>query len=242
MLQDPHQQQHSRRQDLTAILHRSPAFSRFTEAQLSLIARRARIIALAAGETLFQQGDKARSCYMLVSGQLKLYRSSPQGDEIIVDLPEPGATFAESRAFLEDPHYHVSCTALGDCELVAIELTSFLAAVRESPETCLLLLRQLSQRAECRVEDIDHLTLQSGTCRVAGYLLGQLPAGRDDYVLKVTRGVMASRLAIRAETLSRILKQLSDEGIVSFYGRNQVRVHSRERLRRLSAGPKRPSR
>jgi DNA-binding transcriptional regulator LsrR (DeoR family) len=44
---------------------------------------------------------------------------------------------------------------------------------------------------------------------------------------------MASRLAIRAETLSRILKQLSDNGAVSIYG-NLVRVHSREKLQRLA--------
>jgi CRP-like cAMP-binding protein len=237
MPQDPHPPPHFPRQDLAAVLQRAPALSRFTASQLASLARRARRIALAAGETLFRQGEQSTSCYVLVSGQLKLYRSSPQGDEVIIDLPEPNAIFAESRAFLENPRYHVSCTALGDCELVAIDLAGFLAALRESPETCLLLLRQLSERAERRVEDIDRLALQSSTCRVAGYLLGLLPTGRDDYMLKVTKGVMASRLAIWAETLSRILKQLSDEGIVSFSGRNQVRVHSRERLRRLSAEP-----
>jgi CRP-like cAMP-binding protein len=52
-------------------------------------------------------------------------------------------------------------------------------------------------------------------------------------VLKVSKGVMASRLAIRAETLSRILKQLSDSGAVSIYN-NLVRVHSREKLQRLA--------
>ena len=70
---------------------------------------------------------------------------------------------------------------------------------------------------------------------MAGYLLGQLPPGRDEYVLRVTKGVMASRLAIPAETLSRILKQLSAEGVVSVSSRNVVRVHSQEKLRRLAA-------
>ena len=45
---------------------------------------------------------------------------------------------------------------------------------------------------------------------------------------------MASQLGIRAETLSRILKQLSAEGVVSVSSRNIVRVHSRQKLQRLA--------
>lgn len=74
---------------------------------------------------------------------------------------------------------------------------------------------------------------------MAGYLLAQLPPGRDEVVLRVTKGIMASRLAIRAEALSRILKQLSADGIVSVSSRNIVRVHSRQKLQRLAreSGP-----
>ena len=122
----------------------------------------------------------------------------------------------------------------------AVDLTAFLAQLHDSVETCLLLLQQISARAECRMDDIERLALQSGTCRVAGYLLGQLPPGRDEYALKVTKGVMASRLAIRAETLSRILKQLSAEGVVSVSSRNIVRVHSRQKLQRLAQETAKP--
>ena len=221
--------------DLHAALRRVAVFGRLTDEQLHAVARRARTVSLAAGETLFQQGERARAFFLLLDGQVKLYRSSAEGNEVIVDLPDPGTTFAESRLFLEDPRYHLSCAALADSEIAVIDSQGFLAVLRESADTCLLFLRLLSERSERRVEDIDRLALQSSTCRVAGYLLGQLPAGRDEYVLKIAKGVMASRLAIRAETLSRILKQLSEEGVVSCFGRNLVRVHSRERLRRLSA-------
>jgi CRP-like cAMP-binding protein len=134
--------------------------------------------------------------------------------------------------FLEDPHFHLNCAALADAEVAAVDLPAFLALLHESVDTCLLLLRQLSEQAERRVDDIDQLALHSGSCRVAGYLLGQLPPRRNEYLLKVPKGVLANRLAIRAETLSRILKQLSKEGILSIHG-TLVRVHSREKLQRL---------
>jgi CRP-like cAMP-binding protein len=220
--------------DLATTLRIAAIFSRFTDEQLQAIARHSRRVQLAAGEVLFQHGARADALFLLVTGQLKLFRVSPGGQEVIIEVLEAGATFGETRAFLDDPHYHVSCAALVDSEVVVVDRGAFLAALRESVDSCLLMLRKLSIRAEHLVDEIDHLALQSSTCRVAGYLLAQLPAGRDEVVLKVAKGVMASRLAIRAETLSRILKQLSDEGIVSVSGRSVLRVHSREKLRRLT--------
>ena len=220
--------------DLAKTLRTATIFSKFTDEQLQAIARHSRRVQPAAGEVLFQHGAQADAVFLLVLGQLKLFRVSPGGQEVIIEVLEPGTTFGETRAFLDDPHYHVSCAALTDSEVIVVDRGSFLDALRGSVESCLLMLRKLSTRAEHLVDEIDHLALQSSTCRVAGYLLGQLPAGRDEVVLKVAKGVMASRLAIRAETLSRILKQLSDEGVVSVCGRNVLRVHSREKLRRLT--------
>ena len=183
---------------------------------------------------MFRRGDKAKAIYLLVAGQLKLYRSSVDGNEVIIDLIEPVATFAESRLFLEDLHFHVNCAALVDSEVAVIDRSTLLTLLRESSETCLLLPRQLSERAERHVDDIERLALQGSTCRVAGYLLGQLPPGRNESLLKVPKGVLATRLALRAETLSRVLKQLAEQGIVSVSGQNIVHLHSREKLQRLA--------
>jgi CRP-like cAMP-binding protein len=232
MLHDPHSHAPPTLHELATILRSATIFSRFTDPQLQTLARRTRLVRLDAGEALFERGEKARAVYLLVQGQLKLYRMSPDGNEVIIDLLEAGTTFGESRVFLEDPHWHVSCTALGEAEVAAVDLLTFLAALRDSVDTCLLLLRRISERAERHIDDIDRLVLQSGAARVAGYLLGQLPPRRNEYLLKVPKGVLANRLAIRAETLSRILKQLSKEGILSVHG-NLVRVHSREKLQRL---------
>jgi len=49
----------------------------------------------------------------------------------------------------------------------------------------------------------------------------------------VPKGVLASRLTIRAETLSRILKEQSAKGVISVHG-NLVRVNCREQLSRLA--------
>jgi len=168
-----------------------------------------------------------------VQGQLKLYRTSPDGNEVIIDLLEAGMTFGETRVFLEDHQFHVSCAALAEAEVAAVDLPTFLALLRDSVDTCLLLLRRISERAERHVDDIERLALQGGACRVASYLLGQLPPSRSEYRLTVAKGVLATRLGLRAETLSRILKQLNADGIVSVSSGNIVRIPSRQKLQRF---------
>lgn len=219
--------------DLIDGLQRADVLSRLSPEQIVGLARRCQIVRLATGQVLFQQGGTADAFFLLLKGQLKLYLTSPDGDEVIVDLLDPVATFGETRLFIEPSCFHVNCAALVDSEVVAIDTRAFLDVLAESAETCFLLLRRISERAERRVEDIGRLALQSGICRVASYLLAQLPPGRDEYLLRVPKGVLASRLGIRAETLSRVLKQLRARGIVSVTGQNVVRVHGREKLRRF---------
>ena len=127
----------------------------------------------------------------------------------------------------------MSCAALAEAEVAAVDLPTFLAVLRDSVDTCLLLLRRISERAERHIDDIERLALQGGACRVASYLLGQLPPGRSEYRLTVAKGVLATRLGLRAETLSRILKQLSADGVVSVTSRNIVRVPNRQKLQRF---------
>jgi CRP-like cAMP-binding protein len=233
MLQDLHRRPLLTPHDLATILRSATIFSHFTDPQLQMLVRRTRLVRLDAGESLFERGERAHALYLLVQGQLKLYRTSPDGNEVIIDLLEAGMTFGETRAFLEGPHWHVSCAALAEAEVAAVDLPTFLAALRDSVDTCLLLLRRISERAERHVDDIERLALQGGTCRVASYLLGQLPPGRSEYRLTVTKGVLATRLGLRAETLSRVLKQLSADGIVSVTSGNIVRVPNRQKLQRF---------
>jgi CRP-like cAMP-binding protein len=233
MLHDPHRRPPPTLQDLVATLRSTGIFSRLTDAQLLTLARRTRLVRLDTGEILFERGEKARTLYLLVQGQLKLYRTSPDGNEVIIDLLEAGMTFGETRVFLEGPHWHVSCAALAEAEVAAVDLPTFLAVLRDSVDTCLLLLRRISERAERHIDDIERLALQGGACRVASYLLGQLPPGRSEYRLTVTKRVLATRLGLRAETLSRVLKQLSADGIVSVISGNIVRIPNRQRLQRF---------
>ncbi|SDX57620.1 cAMP-binding domain of CRP or a regulatory subunit of cAMP-dependent protein kinases [Allochromatium warmingii] len=199
-------------------LRRAPLLARLESVQLQRIARRASRVSLTAEQLLFSQGDAATRFYLLLNGQMRLFRLSPEGAEKVIEIVSPGQTFAEALMFLNAPRYPVCAAALADSELLAIDATDFAAMLRESVDTCFMLLGALSQRLRGLIGEIDDLTLHTATSRVARYLASRLPAGADTLELDVRKGVLASRLSVQPETFSRVIKSLSERGIIHMDG------------------------
>jgi CRP-like cAMP-binding protein len=195
------------------------------------VAARAERIHLNTGELLFSSGDPAERFFLVVRGQMKLYRQSGVGKEKVIEIVGAGSTFAESFVFLTPPRYGMSCAALVPTELIAIDAPDFTAMLRGSVDTCMTLLGGLSQRLRSLIAEIDRLSLQTATGRVAGFLLERAPAGSDEYLLDVQKTVVAARLSVEPATLSRILRRLSDRGVLSVHG-SLIQVLDRPALRR----------
>jgi CRP-like cAMP-binding protein len=103
--------------------------------------------------------------------------------------------------------------------------------MRESPETCLRMLGHLSQRLHMRIREIEYLTLESATHRLVRLIESRLPAGSgpDEIQLAESRQDLASRLSMKPETLSRILRHLTDAGAIAVQGRT-LQVPDRAKL------------
>ncbi|HMV19290.1 MAG TPA: helix-turn-helix domain-containing protein, partial [Rhodocyclaceae bacterium] len=77
--------------------------------------------------------------------------------------------------------------------------------------------------------------LRSSTQRVIGYLLQLAEStpcaaqGERSVELPTSKQVIASRLSLTPETLSRIFHELSGAGLISVHGK-QIVIHDAERL------------
>ena len=165
-------------EDMKELLKQGLLFARLTEAQLDRVARLAVRIRLKDGESLFQQGDPAGRFYLVTGGQVKLFRLSPAGNEKVIEVVMPGSTFAEALMFLERPRYPVGAQALGPAEVISIDARDFAGMLKGSVETCFLLLGDMSQRLRGLLREIDEISLHSGTCRIAAYMINLAPADR----------------------------------------------------------------
>lgn len=210
-------------------LNKNYIFQRLTDRQLERVVKRAKYIKLKEGQTLFQQGDPASRFYLVVKGHIKLFRLAPDGNEKVIELVDPGHVFAEALMFLDQPRYPVCSQALGDTEVISLDAQDFNAILRDSAELCMALLADMSFRLRALIREIDDLTLHSATCRVAAFLLSHAPTDRDEFELDVPKHVIASRLSVKPETFSRIIKNLKSRGVLDIQG-SRVTLRDRSAL------------
>ena len=183
-----------------------------------------------AGEPLFRMGETAAHFFFVASGRIKLYRLSPSGQEKIIELVSTGQTFAEAVMFMDKRNFPVNAAAIEDSRLLSINSEVFLKILRQSPDACLKMLGGMSVRLRQKLNEIEALSLQNSKLRVAHFLLQQsTPANQPKVHLDAPKKVIASRLSIQPETLSRILHELRELGAISMQGR-EITLINRENL------------
>lgn len=185
-----------------------------SQGQLERVSRRAQRLALCHGELLFQQGEPAERFYLVQKGHIKLFLLSKDGREKVVEIVPPNGSFAEALMFLDQRIYPIGASAIGVVELISIDSDDFVALLRESVETCFLIMGDLSRRLNALITEIDNLCLRSALGRVAGYLLRLAEAHGDVFDLKIPKLAIASQLSVQPETFSRLVRDLRDRGII----------------------------
>ena len=95
----------------------------------------------------------------------------------------------------------------------------------------------MTRRIQAHWDEIELLTLQNSRYRVIHYLLGLVPdgqRGRVNVILPTRKGLIAAQLAVAPETFSRVLRALTDEGlievqdeVVDVYDTEVLRLHIR---------------
>jgi CRP-like cAMP-binding protein len=192
-------------------------FAGLSPPQLQRVMSTAQVVTAESGQLLFDRGQPAKHFYVVVDGQVNLVLYSKAGEEKIVDILGPGQSFAEAVMFMAGPVYPVSAVAAGTSRIARFSSTEYISLLRESPETCLRMLGHLSQRLHMRIREIEYLTLESATHRLVRMLETRLPPDGDGphaILLQESRQEIASRLSMKPETLSRILRTLADGGLI----------------------------
>jgi CRP-like cAMP-binding protein len=222
-----------------AFLANLPLFKELSQAQRARIAERTRQLRLARGETVFRRGDPVAGTYVVAYGQVKLSFVSATGVEKVVEIIDQGKSFGEAVMFLEVPHV-VTAQTLSDSLLLLVPKETIFEHIDNDPGFARRMLAGLSRRLHQLVADVEAYSTRSGTERLIGYLLHSLGGASDDSAalagsvdieLPVAKGIIASRLNITQEHLSRILHDLSTLGLIEVHGR-RIRILDLERLRK----------
>ncbi|MCF6219314.1 MAG: Crp/Fnr family transcriptional regulator [Gammaproteobacteria bacterium] len=218
-------------------LQKNALFSSLPERELQSLVDEAYCLKLSQDEILFIQGDPAEHFYWLASGMLRLYRMAPNGDEKVIEIIQPGQTFAEAIMFMgqPQPRFPVAAQMIAEGEVWRFNNQQFLGYLGQSVESCFRMMANMSHRLHQHVKEIDRLTLQTASERVVNYLLQALAKQSDNnhnLKLNISKQMLAAQLSIKPETLSRTLGRLSREGLIDSQG-STIKVIDTTALRQL---------
>lgn len=208
-------------------------FSGLDEPVFDALASEISIESYDKGEVLFHRGDPAHAFYYIENGQIELSLISPDGQKKIVEVIPHGRTFAEAIVFMREARFPVSAEALSDTIVYRIPNDAYHGLLKENSDACMRLLSDVCRHLHQRVQEIERLTLQNARNRLASYLIDHAVETDDDEAtvrLDLPKHIIAARLSITPETLSRLLRAMSEDGILTVDDR-LVFVHSLARLR-----------
>jgi CRP-like cAMP-binding protein len=207
-------------------------FSGMAEGEFLEVMAHASPVLLAPGQLLFSQSDPAHAFYWVAEGVIRLFRASPQGDEKVIELASANRVFAEATLFMGG-RYPVNAAAQSPCRLVAFDSRAFKDWLGRDTERCFRLMAGMSARLHKLVNEIDRLTLMKGADRLLQYLLDHSDpdeTGRQRVEWEAPKQVIASRIGVKPETLSRLLHKLTDQGCIELQGQ-VLYISDAERLR-----------
>lgn len=211
---------------LSVLLRQLPLFSGLTEDQIGVLRAGSRITVLERNGILFRQGDPVRGFFFVQRGQMQLAVSTPDGAEKVVEIVAAGETFGEAVVF-DGLRYPVTATALVSTELLAVSSDAVLDLLDRDPAFARRMLANMAVRLRRLIRDVESYSLRSGVQRVVGFLLheagsGTEVEGRATVTLPTRKHVLASRLNLAPETFSRVLRELSADGLIAVEGRRIV--------------------
>lgn len=220
------------------LLRSLPLFAGFGEDALARLAARSVVRTHPAGHVLFSTGEECRGLFVVESGRVRIYRTSPTGREQVLHTEGPGRPIAELPLF-DGGAYPASAVTEIESRLLFLPRAEFEALYRDNPDIAATVIRGLGKRLRHLVHVTETLAFRDVAARLASYLAefaaqhGISTDAGTEIVLDRTREELSFELGTARESVSRALKQLTQKGVIESLGRKRLLIPDVARLRTL---------
>ncbi len=187
------------------------------------------------GTLIILEGEPGEALFVIRAGRVKIYKTTPDGREQILNILKQGSVFAEVVLF-DAGGYPATAQALEDSTVGMLRTGDMEVMLREHPMLAIKLLRIMSGRLRRAQGLIGDLALQDAYGRLAGLLLraarqqGRKTDEGVDINLTLTRQELANMVGTSRETVARILSRFQQEGALRVQ-RQKITILSEEKLR-----------
>jgi len=187
------------------------------------------------GELIFSEGDHGTGFYVVAAGMVKVFKVSVEGKEHIMRIVGPGESFGQVSVYA-GRKFPASAQAIAKSHLLFLPRSAFVELITHNPLLALSMLASLSMRLREFTVHVERLALKEVPGRLAAYLIhlaGEQKNEQGLVSLNISKVQLSSLLGTTPETLSRILSQMADRGLIEVKKRD-IRIRDLPGLEELA--------
>ncbi|HQT91515.1 MAG TPA: Crp/Fnr family transcriptional regulator [Candidatus Kryptobacter bacterium] len=219
-------------------LREVPLFTKLNEEELGIITGIGAVKKFRKDRVIFLEGDEFTGFYVILSGSVKVYKLSADGDETVLHVLKPYRSFAEAPVLTGEGVYPACAQALEDSSLLYVPAVEFRRLMEKSPSIAMKISEAFAVRLMELNKKFEQLSA-SVESRLARFIIGEINANGSAkspepfLALAISKKDLAAHLGIAVETLSRTLRKLKDRKIIR-EGSKKIFVLDLKHLRELS--------
>jgi CRP/FNR family cyclic AMP-dependent transcriptional regulator len=199
-------------------LRRVSIFADLSEAELQFLAERAIARNYSKGELVFSEGDPCAGLFVIESGHLRIFKSSPSGREQVLTVEGPGSSVAELPVF-DGGTYPASTAAVDDARIYFISRQDFHSLCLVHPQVPVKVLKVVGARLRRLVGIIEELSFTTVRGRLISVLLRLAKSGKKtragiEIQLPPSNQDLAFQIGTVRELVSRNLSRLQAEELI----------------------------
>ena len=224
----------------THFLAQVPLFKGAPERALEIAAESLQPKRVGKDDILFREGDLGEVLYILAEGMVKLYKIDLEGHEKTLAVLKPPEFFGE-MALLGEQGRSAAAIAMRDTLVYMLFKDDFTKLISEYPSINLNVTYTLAQRLRGMGDEAQVLSYKDAQGRVAYVLLRLYRGGLIDFadegtaLLRLTHQELVSLAGTSRETVTRALKALEGEAVISTKPR-EVFINDPEGLEEILHG------
>ncbi|MEW6507308.1 MAG: Crp/Fnr family transcriptional regulator [Bacteroidota bacterium] len=188
-------------------------------------------------DVILMEDEVGTALFVIVSGKVKVARTSTDGREVILTILSESDFFGE-MAILDGQTRSATVVAIEDTELFLIQRNDFISLITEYPEVAISLLQELTKRLRSADAKIKALSLKDAEGKVATVLLqladdtGKIKHGKVEIEKLPLQQDLANMAGTSRETISRTIHSFAKKGLVELDG-SKLRIIDYEKFKEL---------
>ncbi|MDD4859126.1 MAG: Crp/Fnr family transcriptional regulator [Dehalococcoidales bacterium] len=212
------------------LIKTNPYFANLSPAELDAVAKLLFEKTAERDDILLFEGEPARVLYFVVSGVVKVFKTSAEGKEQILNLVQPGGSFIDVPVSADGANL-ASAGALNTVSLYGIKKEDFAKILQTYPQVARNTVNVLSRVVRNLVTLVEDLSFRDVTGRVAKILLEY--ARNADHGARLTQQEMAAMAGTVRELVGRSLRTLEAEKLIRF-DRHRIIITDEKALRQAA--------